>query len=183
MIRRPRLRHLLAAAVTIGALASAVPAASASTSAASAAPTVTMFKVTKTGIQPVSSTENAGALGKLSASPAVAPACQIIAFGYTGYAPCDTYGYLYAYPADNPHGTYEMFIIGTNYKIYHAWPGGGGFRSLGGLASNASGNGVDLFGTYSNGLPIVDMYGTNGLLYCDAWGAPNWSGWHQCYYD
>jgi hypothetical protein len=170
MIKRPRLRHLLAAAVTVGALASAVPAASASTSATSGAPAVTTSATTASGLGSFAPTGSAGALGTQTVSPA---ACgDITAFGYAGKEICGYSPLWFTYP----DGHQEVFVVGTNYAVFHAWSGSNGWHSLGGTAISD----VYGWGTFDGGKPIIEVVGTNGLWYCDAWGSPSWTGWFLC---
>jgi hypothetical protein len=184
MIGRLRLRRLLgtcacAAAVTVGALLSTAPAASAtilptaSDAHSFATNTLTAQDNARAAGAAVSS-YRVGAAQSQSVTPD--SACPVSAFGYGGEAVCGSVAMTYKYPDSHQ----EAFIIGINYAIWHAWKGSNGWHSLGGTARAASPTGVWLAGTFNSGKPIIDTYGTNNGVYCDNWGSPAWSGWYAC---
>jgi hypothetical protein len=117
-----------------------------------------------------------GTLGPRSVSSA-ASACPVSEFGYSGEAVCGTFGlYVPAGRVANNGGA-EAFVIGTDWAIWHAWPGSNGWHSLGGQARQASGNGIDL---WDDDPFIISTIGTDNRPWCDAWGSPAWSGWGLC---
>ena len=94
--------------------------------------------------------------------------CAITAYGYTGYRICEfDYSYI-----DRGNGNVEWFVVGTNYAIFHIWPGSGGWHSLGGQARTATPNGAYAY------LYGVQTIGTNHYWYCRDW--PWSSGWYRC---
>lgn len=94
--------------------------------------------------------------------------CAITKYGYTGYRICEfDYSYI-----DRGNGHIEWFVVGTNYAIYHIWPGSGGWKSLGGRARTATPNGAYAY------LYGVQTIGTNHYWYCRDW--PWGSGWYRC---
>ncbi|MFG2987532.1 hypothetical protein ACGFYQ_41210 [Streptomyces sp. NPDC048258] len=97
-----------------------------------------------------------------------ASACAVTAYGYTGYAICD---FIYS-TLDWGGGNLEYFVVGTDYAIWHAWKGSGGWHSLGGQASRATPNGAY---TYAYG---VSTYGTDGRPWCR--DHPWTKGWRLC---
>ncbi len=97
-----------------------------------------------------------------------ADACPVTAYGYTGYAICD---FIYS-TYDWGGGNLEYFVVGTDYQIWHAWKGSGGWHSLGGQASRATPNGAY---AYAKG---VATYGTDRNLWCR--DHPWTNGWRRC---
>jgi hypothetical protein len=121
----------------------------------------------------VAALSRADALKNRSVSPGFS-ACEIDYFGYVGYYICDT-GVLFR---QDSAGLEEVFVIGTNWQIWHAWPGSNGWQSLGGAAQQeAPGNGVY---QWSSDPYAIYTYGTDGQEWCDNWGIPAWGGWHLC---
>jgi hypothetical protein len=101
-------------------------------------------------------------------------ACPVTAFGYSGEMICGT-GDLVVLP--NPSsGVDEVFIIGLDWSIWHAWPGSNGWHSLGGQALHETGNFVD--GVFTNNVFTIETIGTDGFDYCRVW--PWTSGWVRC---
>jgi hypothetical protein len=125
-------------------------------------------------------TTNALAVTRTSAAsavPAAAQACPVSEFGYGGEAACGTFTlYVPAGRVANNGGP-EAFVIGTDWAIWHAWPGSNGWHSLGGQARHASGNGIDL---WDDDPFVITTIGTDNRPWCDAWGSPAWSGWGLC---
>jgi hypothetical protein len=100
-------------------------------------------------------------------------ACAITVYGYTGYRVCE-----FAYSSlDWGGGNVEVFVVGTDYAIYHIWNGSGGWHSLGGMARNTTPNGAYAFNSPSIG---VETIGTDNNWYCNYWGSASWSGWQRC---
>lgn len=94
--------------------------------------------------------------------------CAITKYGYSGWRICEfTYSYI-----DRGNGNVEWFVVGSDYAIYHIWPGSGGWHSLGGRARTAAPNGAY---TYLYG---VETIGTDNAWWCRDW--PWSSGWHRC---
>lgn len=100
--------------------------------------------------------------------PSTLSSCAVTVYGYTGYRICE---FVWSY-LPHPDGTIEYFVVGTNYAIFHIWPGSGGWHSLGGQARAATPNGAY---SYYYGVSTV---GTNNLLYCRDW--PWTFGWYTC---
>lgn len=94
--------------------------------------------------------------------------CPVEQYGYRGTAICE-FGWNYMV---HPSGI-EYFVIGTNFAVYHVWPGSGGWKSLGGRARAAEPNGVTVIGNRT-----IRIVGTNRALYCRDW--PWSSGWYRC---
>lgn len=97
-----------------------------------------------------------------------AEVCKLTRYGYQGNTIC---GFSTAQIKHN-NGTYEYFLVGTNYAIYHIWPGSGGWKSLGGKAYPVPPNGV-----YASGYTIRTI-GTDKKYYCRTW--PWTAGWRRC---
>lgn len=182
MTRRTRLWSLLAtvvcaAAATLGALAA--PASGATQNAAADGPQshnrvfdmqTTLHKVTATrGGNTLVAPSRVGAVKNQSASQ-MYQGCPISAFGYSGSVACDSSALF----TINPNGLEEVFVIGTDGAIWHAWPGSNGWHSLGGVAGNFIGNGIRLvsFDPFT-----IQVRGTTGSYYCNKWA---WSGWTVC---
>lgn len=178
-------RRAAVAAVTatlaLGALAA--PASAATQNAAAGGPQsqasasgmlATLHEVTAAHAgNAVAAPSGAGALKNRSVSPAFS-SCSISFFGYAGAYICDT-GVLFR---QDSSGLEEVFVIGTNWQIWHAWPGSNGWHSLGGAAQQeAPGNGVY---QWSSNPYAIYTYGTDGRQWCDNWGTPTWGGWHLC---
>jgi hypothetical protein len=117
-----------------------------------------------------------GALGPQSASSA-ASTCPVSEFGYGGETICGTFGLYVPAGSVANNGGAEAFVIGTDWSIWHAWPGSNGWHSLGGQAKHASGSFIDIWDTNPF---IIYTIGTDGRNWCNAWGSPAWSGWELC---
>ncbi|KAA2251200.1 hypothetical protein F0L68_37900 [Solihabitans fulvus] len=107
---------------------------------------------------------------------AVAPhltVCKITVYGYVGYTFCEfDYSTL-----DWGGGNVEYFVVGTDYEIFHAWKGSGGWKNLGGQARRSTPNGAYAFNS-----PVgVETIGTDNNWYCKYRGNGSWSGgWQRC---
>jgi hypothetical protein len=177
-------RAAAAVAVTLALGALAAPASAAAQNAAvggtrsqasaSGMPTA-LHAVTAAHIgNALAAPPGAAALKKRSASPDFS-SCGINFFGYAGAYICDT-GVLFRYQANG--ALEEVFVIGTNWQIWHAWPGSNGWQSLGGAAQQTvPNNGVY---QWSSNPYAIYTYGTDGRQWCDNWGTPAWGGWHLC---
>lgn len=143
---------------------------------------VTFFAVGALAAPASAATQNATAGGNAvvaSSGAGVVPAfssCPVSAFGYAGQKICGTTEY------DHPGidgRVAEVFVIGTNWQIWHAWQGSNGWHSLGGVAQHSSTNGVFL---WSLSPFAIKTHGndSSGTWYCDNWGVPSWGGWHPC---
>jgi hypothetical protein len=139
-------------------LAAVVPSA-----AAAPAREGTARSSTSLAVPVVAAAEPTAANGEQTAS-----ACAVTAYGYTGYAICD----FLASNLDWGGGNVEYFVVGTDYAIWHAWKGSGGWHSLGGQAAHATPNGAY---AYPYG---VSTYGTDGRLWCR--DHPWTTGWRLC---
>jgi hypothetical protein len=99
--------------------------------------------------------------------------CPVSAFGYAGQMICGT--------NDLDHyvngSVTEVFVIGTDWSVWHAWSGSGGWHSLGGQAERSTSGGVF---QWSSAPYAFWVYGTDGNQWCDNWGSPNWGGWYLC---
>ena len=110
-------------------------------------------------------------------SASAASACPVSEFGYGGEAACGTFTlYVPAGRVANNGGA-EAFVIGTDWAIWHAWPGSNGWHSLGGQAKHQAGNFIDIWD--ANPFMIYTI-GTDGKNWCNTWGTPAWSGWALC---
>lgn len=79
-------------------------------------------------------------------------------------------------------GTYQVFVIGTDYAVWTKWRKNGNYSkwvSLGGRIRAS--HDFDDFGILSCfGQPIVGVIGTNGLPYGNGRNSDgSWSGWSQ----
>lgn len=117
---------------------------------------------------PVANAETRAATGRTVDASSALTACPVEAYGYRGTMICE-FGWNYI---EHPSGI-EFFVIGTNFAVYHAWPGSGGWRSLGGRARAAEPNGVVVIANRT-----IGIIGTNGAPYCRDW--PWSSGWYRC---
>jgi hypothetical protein len=131
-----------------------------------------------------SSFEHSGShntLGARSVSSA-ANACSIIRFGYSGEDECGTA--VLDVPAGSVanNGSAESFVIGTDWSIWHAWPGSNGWHSLGGQSIHALYVGIHPNGVFlwSSSPFAIWTYGTDSNEWCINWGTPAWQGWHAC---
>ena len=115
-------------------------------------------------------------LGVQSLSPAFS-ACGISRFGYGGQYICGTGILDVAAGTVANNGGAESFVIGTNWQIWHAWPGSNGWHSLGGVAEHTTGNGIAVRLAFPF---IIQTFGTDGGLWCDNWATPTWGGWYSC---
>jgi hypothetical protein len=153
-IKRPigrAIRMLGIGVLALGLLAAPAPLAAATTSGDDAPPATV-----------------ATVAGTLRGDVSTLSSCAITKYGYTGYRICEfDYSYI-----DRGNGNIEWFVVGTNYAIYHIWPGSGGWHSLGGRARTATPNGAYAY------LYGVETIGTNNYWYCRDW--PWSSGWYQC---
>jgi hypothetical protein len=70
-----------------------------------------------------------------------------------------------------------VFVIGTDWSVWHAWSGSGGWHSLGGQAERFTSSGVF---QWSSDPYAIRVYGTDGNQWCDNGGSPNWGGWNLC---
>jgi hypothetical protein len=185
--RRAAAAAAVTATLALGALAA--PASAAPQNAAAGGPRsqasasgmpATLHEVTAAHVgNAVAAPSGAAALKNRSVSPAFS-SCSIYPHlaggGYTGFYICDT-DVLYRYLMGRLT-IEEVFVIGTNWQIWHAWPGSNGWHSLGGAALHkAPGNGVYLRTLHPY---AIYTYGTDGRQWCDNWGTPTWGGWHLC---
>lgn len=93
--------------------------------------------------------------------------CPITVYGYTGYRICE-----FGYSTWDHGGGVEWFVVGSDYAVWHAWPGSGGWHSLGGQASRTAPNGA-----YTNGRGVA-TFGTDGRPWCRDWP---WNyDWYRC---
>ena len=99
--------------------------------------------------------------------------CPVSAFGYAGQMICGT----------NDLNHYvngmvtEVFVIGTDWSLWHAWSGSGGWHRLGGQAERSTSSGVF---QWSGDPYAIRVYGTDGNQWCDNRGSRNWRGWYLC---
>jgi hypothetical protein len=133
-----------------------------------------------TSAVPASSFVHYGSASTLGAKSVVSPfsSCTITRYGYTGQYICGTGGFDVTPGEVANNGGAESFVIGTNWQIWHAWPGSNGWKSLGGVALHDTTNEVVL----STAFPFFSIatIGTDGGSWCDNWGTPKWSGWYSC---
>ena len=169
-LRRTAAVAVAAAALALGGLA--VPASAATSSGAAGIP---QAQTSASGMHATvhEVTAPSGGAVKNQISPAFS-SCPVSAFGYGGAAICGT-GTLVVAASDGT--ALEAFVIGTNWAVWHAWPGSNGWHTLGGVALHSTSNGVGLWSTspYS-----VWTYGTDGKQWCDNWGSPAWGPWYLC---
>jgi hypothetical protein len=100
--------------------------------------------------------------------------CATTAYGYTGYRICEFVWFV----VEHRNGSEEWFVIGTNYAVWHIWPGSGGWKSLGGTARRATPNGT--YFVTDTGFYGVRTIGTDNWSWCrfNIYGA--WSSWDTC---
>jgi hypothetical protein len=124
-------------------------------------------------------TSAVSALGALPASP---NSCPIIRFGYGGEYVCGTAPLDIMPGTVNDSGSAESFVLGTDWAIWHAWPGSNGWHSLGGQSIHALNVGNQPTGVFEwSGNPFaIWVFGTDSKQWCDNWGIPAWMGWHLC---
>jgi hypothetical protein len=169
-----------AAAVAAAALGLALGALAAPASASTIAPEVGGTAQGSThGTDAVLTVHGAGALKNNSVSPNFS-ACPVTAFGYGGEMICGTVEATYTV-----NGTpKESFVIGTDWAVWHAWPGSNGWHSLHGQAlhftgTDSAGRTSGVFGVNS-AHEAVWVWGTDGNPWCSQWGIPNWTSWQPC---
>lgn len=101
--------------------------------------------------------------------------CAVTAYGYTGYRICE-FDWL---SVTKSNGSVEYFVVGTNYAVFHIWPGSGGWKSLGGRARTATPNGV-YYLTVSGPDYGVATIGTDNRTWCTINSSGRWSNWFAC---
>jgi hypothetical protein len=99
--------------------------------------------------------------------------CPVSAFGHAGQMICGT-SELDHYVNGIVN---EVFVIGIDWSVWHAWPGSGGWHSLGGQAERPTSSGVF---QWSSDPYAVWVYGADGIDWCDNWGSDNWGAWYPC---
>lgn len=113
---------------TKGSAAAAVAATAVLGALAGPASAATLHEVPAAhGVTAVSASSGANALKKQSVSPDF-QGCAVSAFGYAGQKICSTQTYTHIV---NGVST-EMFVIGTDWAVWHAWPGSGGWHECNG---------------------------------------------------
>lgn len=100
--------------------------------------------------------------------------CATTVYGYTGYRICE-FEWFYVTHAN---GSNEYFVIGTNYAVFHIWPGSGGWKSLGGKARKATPNGT--YFVTDTGYYGVRTIGTDNWSWCRFNIYGTWSSWATC---
>ncbi|WP_433262051.1 hypothetical protein ACQPZF_28450 [Actinosynnema sp. CS-041913] len=107
----------------------------------------------------------------VSAPAAAAAPCPIERFTYWGTALCDTH----VLDVDWGNGRLESFVVGTNRQVWHAWPGSGGWKSMGGWA-------YDMVKVWKDGKArIVAHKGKDNRRWCHKDpGNGKWSGTYFC---
>ncbi|MEN3610590.1 hypothetical protein [Plantactinospora sp. ZYX-F-223] len=111
--------------------------------------------------------------------PQIYPGWDVCAFemyGYRGWVICrmDWSAITWVSGTD----TYEeVFVIGTDWSVWHIWRGSGGWKSLGGRALAEIGNGA-----FADVNPVRAMtFGLDADLWCRYRGTGNWAGgWSRC---
>jgi hypothetical protein len=106
-----------------------------------------------------------------------AAGCPVVRYGYSGEASCSSYILDVNW---NPSGTarLETFLISPTRRIYHAWPGSGGWQLMPG-----NGRADDTGSAYwSGGDRVVSVYvnGTGYFCTTDPAGSAGWNGWRRC---
>lgn len=113
-------------------------------------------------------------LAPLSGEPSTQAACIFTAYGYTGRVPCEFRVDAWT----TPGGEVEYFMVGTDYAMWHIWPGSGGWKSLGGRARAATPNGAYVYFYPRDG---VQMIGTDNQWWCLDYNGGTWRpGWYRC---
>ncbi|WP_213455507.1 hypothetical protein [Rhizomonospora bruguierae] len=166
--------------LAVGALVGATILAAAPTAAQAGPSDTAKNDIVKVVVIP--GTNSTGAASR-SAAPAAAPdgdvtilsKCAVTEYGYTGYRICE-FDWLAVYKSN---GSVEYFVVGTNYAIFHIWPGSGGWKSLGGKASSWAPNGV-YYLTVSGGDYGVWTYGTDERPWCTINASGRWTSWFSC---
>lgn len=158
------LAALATATATAGACMMAVP------NTATAAPTTAP---SATGKKPLSVVHVPGDKAKAgSTDSAAASSCPIKVHGYAGKRVC---GFDYFY-YDWGGGNHEYFVVGTNYSVFHAWRGSGGWKPLGGKARKTAPNGA--YATSPTGVATI---GTDNRCWWRPRGNGSWPGsWRRC---
>jgi hypothetical protein len=100
--------------------------------------------------------------------------CATEVYGYTGYRICE-FAWFYV---RHVNGSKEYFVVGTNYAVFHIWPGSGGWKSLGGKARRAIPNGT--YPVTDTGYYGVRTIGTDNWSWCRFNVRGSWSGWDTC---
>ncbi|MGW7078252.1 hypothetical protein [Streptomyces sp. NPDC054866] len=113
----------------------------------------------------------AGTRASAQAQEDVRAGCAIKRHGYTGYKTCSSDVLDITWAA----GHTETFVIGTNYQVYRISASSGGWKSMGGKATNVR----DAF--YSGNRPTVQVINSNAShkLWCSSYSS-GWSGWYAC---
>jgi hypothetical protein len=110
--------------------------------------------------------------GTSSASDSVAlSSCSVSVYGYSGKRICEFAWFYYTHS----NGSREYFVVGTNYAVYHAWQGSGGWKSLGGQARRALPNGT--YPVHDTGYEGVRTIGTDNWSWCRFNVRGTWSPW------
>lgn len=169
-LRRTAAVAVAAAALALGGLA--VPASAATSNGAAGIPQAQTSASGMHATVHAATAPSGGAVRNQSLAPAFS-ACSVSAFGYGGEAICGTQVLVVA-----SNGTpQEVFVIGTDWAVWHAWPGSNGWHTLHGVALHTTSNGVSL---WSDNPYSIWIYGTDGKQWCDNWGSPAWGSWHLC---
>ncbi|MEU4641547.1 hypothetical protein [Micromonospora sp. NPDC023814] len=154
------LRTGLAAIVAglIVGLVAATPAAAAST----ADPDQASVVAERTLITPASGDE----VGTLAA-------CRVSAFGYAGWAKCNTIKLTCDFNAD---GTYdEAWVIADDRTIWHTWAGAGRWHEM-----PNNGRADNTYDCYtSNGNRVIEVWVNNSGRWWSWRDGGTWRGWYR----
>lgn len=102
------------------------------------------------------------------APEASASTCNVTKYGYAGQMICGTK----VLDKDWGSGHKESFVVGTNSAVWHAWPGSGGWKSLGGGVKNL----CSINGTYN--YRSLAAVGPDNKGYINDFNiSSGWGGW------
>ncbi|MEN3613148.1 hypothetical protein AAH979_26795 [Plantactinospora sp. ZYX-F-223] len=175
--RKVRCALVIGALVGATSLASAPAAVQAGPSRADVATSdVATSDVVRVVVMP--GTRTAAGSAARDASPdggaTTLSSCATTVYGYTGYRICE-FEWFYV---THSNGSNEYFVIGTNYAVFHIWPGSGGWKSLGGKARKATPNGA--YFVTDTGYYGVRTIGTDNWSWCRFNLHGSWSSWDTC---
>ena len=166
---------LLAAALTIGSVATLAPSAAATTTGLNQPHVSADWRSASGSTKEASTPAAAASVGEtwFSAPSGCTSYWSLGVEGVWGNFPCSTS----VLRAQWPDGHLEFFGIGTNWHVYHRVKGMTSWGDMGGIASNP-------YQAYINGYgyPTIAVinYNASHEIWCKEWKDSTWQGWYQC---
>ncbi|SCL60113.1 hypothetical protein GA0070606_3219 [Micromonospora citrea] len=123
--------------------------------------------------KPVPATAQRTLVGSASGDEVGAAACRVWAFGYAGWAKCDSHQLTCDF---NSNGTYdESWVIADNRTIWHTWPGAGRWHEM-----PNNGRADDTYDCYtSNGNRVIEVWVNNSGRWWSWRDGGTWRGWYR----